>query len=144
MRRERAPPLLDDVIEMNTTKQGGKMPEEIVSIRCSHQRCSDNPCPNCAALEVLGPYPHPICEEHAAEWAAFEMDERWDQRVFGGIEAYIASLEEAYEQLLDWEEESHSDNLVLSEILEEARHFLLCYEILRARAHKEHAATSGA
>jgi hypothetical protein len=146
MSRERAPPgdFPDVWTTIATTKQGGKMPEEIVPIRCGHQRCGDNPCPNPATLEVLGPYPDPMCEEHAREWAAAEHAERWDQPMFGGIEAYIASCEEAYEQLLAWEEQTDRANLVLSEILEEARHFLLCYEIPRARGHKERAATAGA
>jgi hypothetical protein len=122
-----------------SNRERREMPEEIRPIRCVERRCGDNPCQNPATLEVLGPYPDLLCPEHAQEHAAEAIDERWDQPMFGGIDGYILMCEEAEEQMYEWE--GQTDNELLREILEEARHVLLCREIPRARAHRERVAS---
>jgi hypothetical protein len=106
------------------------MPEEHRPIRCMWGRAMPEPCMEPATMEVLGPEPSLYCEEHARHRLEDIPGEAWEDEYWGGLENYGRSCEEAASQLLRWERESGG---VLNEVLVDARVYLECYQLKRAR-----------
>jgi hypothetical protein len=84
-----------------------------------------------ASVEIVGPYPTLLCEEHAQHRLEEGLPDRWEQE---GVEKYARDCEAAANQLDRWMSESGG---VLYEILEEASTYLTTYELQRARAQLE-------
>jgi hypothetical protein len=115
------------------------VPEELRRIRCHHGRASDEPCMQPAIYEVLGLYPEVLCEEHARERVAENLNERWEQF---GRRRYASWCEDAFEEIYQFG--NQSENLVTGEVLEEAYNYLMMYELPRARrAALEEASEAG-
>jgi hypothetical protein len=95
--------------------------EEIRALLCSRPDCTE-----AAEWEVAGPTPVLLCEQHADERHAEDLDERWVQF---GPEAYVTYLEAA---LADVWLLYRGDNPVEEEVGAEVATFLEA-ELERAR-----------
>jgi hypothetical protein len=107
------------------------MPREIELARCHHWRITDEPCPEPAMYEVLGPAHHLVCEEHAEMLARDPREEDWLETQ--SLEQYARECEEAANTLFRWIN-SDVPNSVTHYILEGALTYLELYELPRARA----------
>ncbi len=107
------------------------MPREIRPIRCHHWRVTDEPCPEPATHEVLGPAHHLLCEEHAKAMAEDPCEEDWLETQ--SPERHARECEEAADVLNRWMWGVRA-NGVAYYILENALTYLELYELPRARA----------
>ena len=107
------------------------MPRKIKLARCHHWRVTDEPCPEPATHEVLGPAYGLLCEEHARAMAEDPQEEDWLETE--SPERYARECEEAASSLFRWMR-SDETNPVTHYVLEEALTYLELYELERARA----------
>jgi hypothetical protein len=118
------------------------MTEEVRPIRCHFGRVDLEPCMEPATVEIVGPTPTLLCEEHARH--RFEEDKAkptwWLYSADDEVQ-YARWCEEAADALRAWWDDPGAAitlegplNHVLEHALEEAATYLECYELRRARA----------
>jgi hypothetical protein len=104
------------------------MTEQARPIRCHWGRVTPEPCMEPATVEIVGPTPALLCEEHARQRLAEELPEGWED---AGPQSYARECEDAVSQLYRWEQESGWGILFM--VLQEARTYLETYELRRAQ-----------